>query len=163
MRLTTVSLKGGYRLLPALGLLAWMGLILFLSSRSSLPADSPTVRWLGQYQDEVGHLGEYAVLGMLAYMALRPFLSEGRTFVVGLAFSMVFALGDEAFQGLIPNRAPEFKDIVLDAVGASSSLVAVGVLGSRLKGYWPKRVPEEGETRPGRASSWRSRGPGRQR
>ena len=144
-------------------MLAWMGLILFVSSRSSLPTDSSAVSWLGQYLDEVGHLGEYGVLGMLTYVALRTRLSGGRTFVFGLAFCVVFALGDEAFQSLIPNRVPELKDFALDVVGASAALGMLSALGPRLKGYWPRRVPVKGVTRPGRASSWRSRGPGRQR
>lgn len=143
-------------------MLAWMSLILFLSSRSYLPTGSPAVSWLGQYLDEVGHLGEYAVLGMLTYVALRPRLSGGRAFVFGLAFCVVFALGDEAFQSLVPNRVPELKDIVLDTVGASAAIGMLGVLWPRLKGYWPRRVPVKGVTRPGRASSWTSRGPGRQ-
>ncbi|MBI4282783.1 MAG: VanZ family protein [Chloroflexi bacterium] len=161
MRLTAVERR--YGLWSALALLAWMGLILFLSSRSFLSTDLPGVKWLGQYQDEVGHLGEYGVLGMLAYAALRSFLGGGRTFILGLAFCMVFALGDEAFQSFTPNRAPELKDIALDGAGALAGLVVLGVVGPRLRGYWPRRVHSGGATRLERASSWSSQGPGRQR
>lgn len=118
-----------------------MGLILFLSSRSSLPADSPLVKWLGQYQDEVGHLGEYAVLGMLTYILLRPRLSGRRTFIFSLAFCVAFSLGDEAFQGMVPNRTPQLIDVFLDAVGAFVSLAMLSALGPRLKAYLFRRVP----------------------
>jgi VanZ family protein len=118
-----------------------MGLILFLSSRSSLPTDSLAVRWLGQYRDEVGHLGEYAILGMLTYLVLRPRLSGRRTFIFSLAFCVAFSLGDEAFQGMVPNRTPQLIDVFLDAVGAAASLAMLSVLGPRLKAYLFRRVP----------------------
>ncbi|MBF8267867.1 MAG: VanZ family protein [Dehalococcoidia bacterium] len=115
-----------------------MALILFLSSRSSLPGDSPAVAWLGQYQDEVGHLVEYGILGMLAYLSLFPSLGGRRACMLTLGLGVVFSLGDEAFQSLIPNRTPEFKDVVLDMVGVVSSLVLLGGIVPRLTRYLRK-------------------------
>ena len=114
-------------------LLAWMGLILFVSSRSSLPTDSAAVSWLGQYQDEVGHLGEYAILGLLAYAFLSFSMARRQAVLVGLVFCVFFALGDEFFQSFIPNRTPEIKDIALDALGATGAVTAAALLGSRLR------------------------------
>ena len=129
--------------MPILVLLAWMGLILFLSSRSSLPTDSPVVDWIGQYQDEVGHLGEYAVLGVLTFVVLRPLVNGRRTILFGLALCMAFSLVDEAFQGMVPNRTAQFIDVVLDAVGAFVALAMLSVLDPRLRAYLPRRVPVE--------------------
>ena len=137
--LGTVTNK--YRLLPILALLLWMGLILFLSSRSSLPGDRAAIGWLGQYKDEVGHLGEYGVLGMLTYAVLRPRLDQRKCFVWGLAYCVAFSLADEAFQGLVPNRTPEIKDLLLDGVAATVALVGLSVLGPRIWRYWLGRVP----------------------
>jgi VanZ family protein len=139
--LPTTAFKKRNRFLPILVLLAWMGLILFLSSRSSLPSDSPVVEWIGQYQDEVGHLGEYAVLGMLTFLVLRPRLSGRRTFLFSLAFCIAFSLVDEAFQGMIPNRTPQLTDLFLDAVGAVSAIGMMSVLGPRLRLYWLRQFP----------------------
>ena len=140
------------RLLAILALVAWMGVILFLSSRSSLPGNSPAVSWLGQYQDEVGHLGEYAILGLLSYVFLRSRIARRQAFLVGLAFCVLFSLGDEAFQGMIPNRTPEFKDVLLDAVAATSALTVAALLEPRLRRYLIRSgTPgdrEEGSNRP---------------
>ena len=136
----TTAVKRTNRILPILVLLAWMGLIIFLSSRSSLPTDVPAVERIGQYQDEVGHLGEYAVLGMLAFVALRPFTRGRRTFVFSLAFCIAFSLVDEAYQGTVPNRTPQVIDVFLDAVGAVSAIAMLSILGPRLRAYWLRRV-----------------------
>ena len=82
------------RLLTVLALLTWMGIILFVSSRSSLQLDSAAVSWLRQYQDEVGHLGEYAILGLLTYVFLRSSMARRQAVLVGLAFCVFFALGE---------------------------------------------------------------------
>jgi VanZ family protein len=113
-----------------------MGLILFLSSRSSLPADSPAVAWIGQYQDEAGHLGEYSILGMLTFLVLRPRLSGRMTFIFSLAFCIAFSLVDEVFQGMVPNRTTQLIDVFLDAVGAVVAIAMLSVLAPRLRAYW---------------------------
>ena len=130
-----MSVQAKYRLLSRIALVLWMALILFLSSRSSLPADSPVVAWLGQYQDEVGHLGEYAILGMLAYLSLLPSFGRRRAWMLSLAFGVVFALADEAFQSTIPNRTAQVTDIIIDVVAVSCSLVFLAVLVPRFIGY----------------------------
>ena len=137
---TLRTLRKRSRLLARLALLAWMGLIIFLSSRSSMPTDSPLVERLGQYQDEVGHLGEYAVLGMLTYAVLRPYLNGRRTLIFSLAFCIAFSLADEGFQGTIPNRTPQFIDVLLDAVGAVGALAMLSALGPRIRTYLPRSL-----------------------
>lgn len=150
--------RGKRRLLTVLALLTWMGVILFLSSRSSLPGDSPSVRWLGQYQDEVGHLVEYAILGLLTYVSLRSFKPERQAVFWGLVLCVVFSLGDEAFQGLIPNRTPELKDIVFDGVGAISALTAAALLEPRLRRYFlGPGTSSDGEATPDRPTLGSSR------
>ena len=113
-----------------------MGVILFLSSRSSLPTDAQAVKWLGQYQDEVGHLGEYVILGLLAYVFLSFSMASHRAILVGLSFCVCFSLGDEAFQSLIPNRVSEFKDILLDTLGSISGLSVAALLRSLSRRYF---------------------------
>ena len=110
-----------------------MAVILFLSSRSYLPVDLPYVGWLGQYQDEVGHLGEYAILSLLVYGFLKFSIARRQAVLIGLAFCVLFALGDEAFQSFIPNRTAEIKDIALDAFGATGAVTAAALLETRLR------------------------------
>lgn len=112
-----------------------MGVILLLSSRSSLssdlPADQLLVSWVGQYQSEVGHLVEYAILGMLAWLVVAP-VSNGRVaFMLCVTFCVVFAMADEVFQSTIPNRTPELVDLIADTAGA---IVGIGIL--RAWGPW---------------------------
>ena len=116
-----------------------MALILFVSSRSSLPVDATPVSWLGQYRDEVGHLGEYSILGLLAYAYLRTHATERLAVFLSLAFCVGFSLGDELLQSFIPNRTAEVKDILLDAVGAAGALFLAAVLLPRLRTYWRRR------------------------
>ncbi|MDP6493910.1 MAG: VanZ family protein [Dehalococcoidia bacterium] len=123
------------RLLTVLALLIWMGIILFMSSRSSLSEDSSMVSWLGQYQDEAGHLGEYAILGLLTYAFLCFSMARRQAVMVGSALCVGFALGDEFFQSFIPNRTPETKDILLDALGATIAVAAAALLATRLRTF----------------------------
>ena len=128
--------RGKCRFITILALLAWMGIILFLSSRTSLPTDAPAIGWLGQYQDEVGHFGEYAVLGILTFVVLRPRLSGRRAFLYSLAFCVAFSLVDETFQGFVPNRTREVKDLVLDALGAVTAITATSLVRPWLRRYF---------------------------
>lgn len=116
-------------LLAMAALLGWMGVILFLSSRSSFPLDASGRSLgevvLGEYRDEVGHLVEYTVLGLLTYTVFSLRLAGVGLVLAVVAFCVTFALADEAFQSLTPNRASELRDVAIDALGVG---VAVAFL-----------------------------------
>ena len=90
-------------------------------------------------------MGEYAILGLLAYAYLRTHATERRAVFLSLAFCRVgFSLGDELFHSFIPSRTAEVKDILLDAVGTAGALSLAAVLLPRLRTYWRGRsLPQE--------------------
>jgi VanZ family protein len=117
---------------------AWMGVIFWLSSRPALPR-TPAA----DYQSVLGHVGAYAILATLVAWALRP---RGRTLTVTLAtawlVAVLYGVTDEIHRSFVPNRYPDVRDVVTDAIGAAIALVAVAwwTRGSR-SGRPPRSVP----------------------
>ena len=78
-------------------------------------------------------MGEYAILSLLVYGFLKFSIARRQAVLVGLAFCVFFALGDEVFQSFIPNRTAEIKDIALDALGATGAVTAAALLETHLR------------------------------
>ena len=102
---------------------AWMGVIFWLSSRSTLP------RPAGASPDLVailGHLGAYAMLALLLAWAL---LTRGRsmweTFAVAWVVAVLYGVSDEIHQSFVPGRDPAVFDVLTDATGAALALGAL--------------------------------------
>jgi VanZ family protein len=97
------------RLLPWLPAIAWAGVIFYLSSRSSLPAE-PRI----PHFDKVAHFGAYALLGgLLAFATDRARLSVAVAVVLALAYGA----SDEIHQMFVPGRSPDVLDWAADAAG----------------------------------------------
>jgi VanZ family protein len=100
----------------------WMGLIFYLSSRSTLPAPKDPLWHL--IVMKTGHALVYAILAYLYRRALhregvpRP---RGRRWALILA--LLYAASDEAHQGLVPGRTPALYDWLIDAGGALLGLL----------------------------------------
>lgn len=98
----------------ALGPVAlYAGLIVYLSSRSSLPS----VR----VSDKLLHFVEYAALAFLitrAFMLLRPSASSRRATLLAIALATAFGLSDELHQRFVPNRDASYLDLVADFLGS---------------------------------------------
>ena len=90
---------------------AWAGVIFLMSSvpGSSLP---------GRLPSEVGHLGEYFVLGILLFLALRVDLPAGRALVIAIVIASAYGVTDEFHQRFVVLRTPDVYDWVLDTLGA---------------------------------------------
>ena len=129
--------------------MAWMALILWLSSRSDLRAAAPSqiMETQGVFfaASKVAHVVEYSVLGLLLLRALSGTggglsLPLGIAVVTSVLVSGLFGALDELRQSFVPNRTPRLADIALDTVSAlAATLLAAGLL----------RV---GQSRPSRAS-----------
>ena len=75
-----------------------------------------------------GHLAEYALLGLLAFRAVRSGRAEGfrpRWAVAALAIAVAYALVDEYHQTFVSSRTGNLGDAVIDVVGAGAALVAL--------------------------------------
>lgn len=103
---------------------AWMGLIFFLSAQSTLP-DLSGGRV--ELQDVAGHFVVYAVLALLWRWALAG-VGVRRPGTWALVLSVLYGLSDEFHQGFVPGRNPDILDLLTDAAGAA---VALGVARAR--------------------------------
>ncbi|MGA9521230.1 MAG: VanZ family protein [Myxococcaceae bacterium] len=112
-------------------ILAYAGLIFFLSSRSSLPAP----RIVGF--DKVAHFGEYAILGLLFSRAMGGYgVRPRRAVVITIGLCLLYGVSDEVHQMFTPRRQADPLDLVADVLGGSAGA---------LTWYLLRRSPERGE------------------
>ncbi len=119
-----------------LPVLAWMSLILWLSSRSDLPVRTnpqtgETIRTTFTLA-KLAHVVEYGVLALLLLRALIGSYGGLRLSLGAAAITTVVACGlfgglDELRQSLTPTREPRLTDVALDTASALAvCLVAAG-------------------------------------
>ena len=93
-----------------------MGLIFYLSSRSSVGPDLPEfVNW-------IVHFLLYAVLTALWAMTLAPVLGKRQTMVAAAVISVAYAISDEIHQGYVPGREGDPVDVFVDCCGIAFAL-----------------------------------------
>lgn len=115
---------GGLRFLPVL---AWMGLIFALSSRSKLPR-SPGIG--PDLVGIAGHFTVYAVLAALLWWTLpAKDLAPWQRFALALVGAVAYGVSDEWHQSFVPGRDPALLDLVVDALGAMFALAMVRLVG----------------------------------
>lgn len=150
-----------------LPLLIWIGVI-FVGSMDLMSAEHtsrfivPILLWLkpGLAPETIwiivvglrkcAHVGEYAVLALLLWRALRsdgPVFREKMSilFGVGLLACALVAASDEFHQSFVKTRTPSLRDVLLDIAGS--------ILGLLIGISFVKRHPEKPEA-PLRASSF---------
>jgi VanZ family protein len=103
-----------YRWLPVV---AWMGLIFFLSAQSDLP--HPKGGWADVLISSGGHA---FVFGVLAVLWVRALGERRQAWPVALALTVLYALSDEFHQAFVPGRHPDPLDLVCDGLGAALGL-----------------------------------------
>ena len=105
-----------YHWLP---LIAWAGLIFYLSAQPDLP--NPGTHWVGDLISAVGHMSVFAVLAVLWARALG---SRRHAAILAFALTMLYALSDEFHQAFVPGRHCDPLDMAYDALGAAVGLWA---------------------------------------
>jgi VanZ family protein len=104
---------------------AYMAVIFFVSSLSD-----PTIP--SSVSDVSLHGASYFGLTLLLIRALARSRWSGVTLVTlaaAWAIAVLYGVTDEWHQSFVPNRHPEFRDVVSDAIGALAAAVAVGAWG----------------------------------
>ena len=93
---------------------------------------------------KIGHLTEYAVLAILVWRALHMTKNNlppwswpkvGGTLLV----VFLFAASDEFHQSFVPNRTPQFSDVLIDTIGGAIGLLLLWLF-QRLRN---RRLPKE--------------------
>lgn len=92
----------------------------------------PTAENLSHYLRKAAHFSEYALLGFLAYCAVRFASARVPRFRwllrLPLPFCVLTACADELLQRFVPGRSGQLKDVLLDSCGAAFGiLLAVGI------------------------------------
>lgn len=84
-----------------------------------LPGASPALlHGLHAVVRKMGHLVEYGILAALWRRALEPSRTPARAGVWAVILAALYAVVDEARQGLAPNRTPSALDVLIDTAGA---------------------------------------------
>lgn len=108
------------RVLEALGLIAYCGLIYWLSDQSRFPAPI----WFS-FQDKFYHAGAYFLLAISAWCNIRhrverPIIRAA----LALVFASLYGASDEWHQSFVPGRSADVWDWVADTLGA---MLAMGI------------------------------------
>ena len=77
---------------------------------------------------KAAHLGEYAVLGLLAARAFSKsshLLLKHHWFLAALSLIVVYALLDEYHQSFVPSRTGSVYDSLIDSIGGLAALILV--------------------------------------
>jgi VanZ family protein len=115
--------------------IAWMGLIFFLSAQPDLPNLTPGLPGL---EEIGGHLTVYAVLAALLWWALH---GTGIRYPAtwALVLAVLYGATDEYHQSFVPGRNMSLDDLIVDLIGASAALLIIAVLHARRMGLRPER------------------------
>jgi VanZ family protein len=122
---TKVKSGRGRRLLAWLAVLAWAGLIFFVSAQ---PKETfQRLGFTGQALSVGGHLIVYFVLMILLVLAQRAStkLSNKQVYLVAFLIVAIYGLSDEYHQSFVPGRTPTLVDWIVDLVGAGLALLVL--------------------------------------
>lgn len=116
-----------------LPVLAYMVMVLYLSSRSRLPGG---VVLMPPY-DKIAHFAQYFVLGLLIGRASRaslPHARGARPWLLGMIVGLAVGAGDERLQASVPGRFCSTTDFLADAAGIAAAQWAVWFARGRARG-----------------------------
>lgn len=108
--------------------LALMAVIFLLSAQPNLDSGLGTVDLIGR---KLIHAGEYALLCVLWWRALRTVTSARAAIVAALVVAVAYAASDELHQSFVPTRTGTPVDVAIDTAGAS---LAALILWRRVSG-----------------------------
>jgi VanZ family protein len=105
----------------------WMAVIFGFSTLSG-----STLRPVSGFST-FGHLGEYAILGGLLFVALRKSMPPVRAALLAVAIASAYGVTDELHQFLTPGRTPDVMDWAADTGGALAGAVVTWALRHRMR------------------------------
>ncbi|MEX0587532.1 MAG: VanZ family protein [Patescibacteria group bacterium] len=107
-----------------LPVLAWAGLIFYLSSIPNLAVGEGAVDFLTR---KPAHIAEYATLFVLIFRALRGSVvaSMKKLYFSAAVFTLLYAVTDEIHQMLTPSREGMITDLGFDFLGILAGALLV--------------------------------------
>ena len=110
------------RLLLAVPVVAYAAVIFSLSSVPGSQVPSAGIAG----SDKLLHVAEYALLGLLLMLAVRPLGGKGA--IVALAVGAAYAASDEAHQAFVPGRSADPLDFAVDVAALFLAVMIVLIL-----------------------------------
>jgi VanZ family protein len=104
----------------------WMGMIFAFSAQSRLP--SAPQPWLDFLFKKSAH---FVVFGMLAALLWRALEWRPRAWTWAWLLTVIYAISDEWHQSFVSGRHPQATDVLIDACGAATALLAVWLIQRR--------------------------------
>lgn len=115
-----------FRFIPAV---AWMGVIYYSSSQSTVPQPPGISMSLAAL---AAHVVTYAVLAVLLLYAVSGYATiRARTYVLVLLVAVGYGISDELHQSFVPGRQATVFDVIADAAGAVLALTTVHMMRQR--------------------------------
>ena len=99
-----------------------MAAIFVVSAQPDLSSGLGVIDLIGR---KIVHVGEYALLCLLWWRALRTVTSEQRALALAVLVSVLYAVSDEYHQSLVPGRNGSPLDVAIDAAGAAATALVV--------------------------------------
>ena len=75
----------------------------------------------------IGHIGEYAILGIFMRLALVPYSKKKKVLIAFLPSSL-YAVSDEIHQIFVEGRTFQFSDIICDSIGAFLGILFITLI-----------------------------------
>jgi VanZ family protein len=142
MRFFVTASIFGLRLAPVLLVIYW-GLLFTGTHLPRVPMPP-----LGSHTDKVMHFTAFAGLAFLLAWAL-PARRSGRWrsnhVVLAAVIAVLYAFFDEATQGLVPGRSPDWWDIAADVAGVAAGLTFYVLIRRLLRGCGSNRGRSGGQ------------------
>jgi VanZ family protein len=102
--------------------LALMALIFFFSAQPTLNSG---LGWIDHVGRKFVHAGEYALLCILWWRALRTVVDRVRALVAALLIAVAYAATDEFHQRFVTGRHSTWVDVLIDSMGAGLAALLV--------------------------------------
>lgn len=81
---------------------------------------------------KLAHYIEYLILGILV---INMFIKNNipKSYLISIIFCVIYAISDEIHQFLIPGRACQIKDILIDSIGSITGIYLYKLISKRKK------------------------------
>lgn len=108
----------------------WMGFIYYLSSKPGLAIGEGAVDF---WTRKPAHIGEYAILFLLLFRALRgsSSLTGRKLYLASAVFTFLYGVTDEVHQVLVPLREGRILDLGFDLLGILAGFLVLRYLAKK--------------------------------